>query len=360
MTSAETSPPKIMPVILSGGAGTRLWPMSTDVCPKQFLALVDERTMFQMTLDRTKAPALFQSPLIIGSAAHAGLMEQQLSAIGVVPEAIILEPVARNTAPAVALAALAAGGGDTPILVMPSDHVITDVDAFLAAVMASLPAAQQGWLVTFGIEPNAPETGYGYISMSTDPVAESPACKATRFIEKPDRTKALEMLEKGGHVWNAGIFLFRADAYLTAMAQLAPEMLASVKASFDSAARQDLLITPENAAFAKAESNSIDYAIMEKAPNVAVMPVSCGWSDVGSWDALADIIGANEQGCQLVGDVIAIESENTVVRADGIRVSLYGVRDLVVIANGKEVMIVPRGNTQMVKKIVEAIKAAAL
>jgi mannose-1-phosphate guanylyltransferase len=348
-----------MPVILSGGAGTRLWPLSTEIRPKQFLALVGDGTMFQMTLQRTACSDVFQSPLIVGSAAHADLIQQQLAEIGVVPEAVILEPVARNTAPAVALAALAAGAGDTPILVMPSDHVISDVAAFLEAVLTALPAAEQGWLVTFGIEPHAPETGYGYIAVSKESVADGRVYKASGFIEKPDRAWAIEMVEGGDHVWNAGIFLFRADAYLMALQRSAPEMLIDVETSFDNAMRDGRIISPGRTAFENIKSDSIDYAVMEKADNVAVVPVRCGWSDIGSWDALADIGGTDAQGCQHAGDIIAIESKNNVVRADGIRVSLCGISGLVVIANGDEVMIVRRGHSQQVKRIVEATRLAS-
>jgi mannose-1-phosphate guanylyltransferase len=359
MAANEKSAKRIMPVILSGGAGTRLWPMSTESRPKQFLALVGDCTMFQMTLQRTACAEVFLPPLIVGSAAHAALMQQQMAEIGIVPEAIILEPVARNTAPAVALAALAAGAADTPILVMPSDHVIGDVTAFLEAVATALPAAEQGWLVTFGIRPNGPETGYGYIALSNACIADSQVYQASGFIEKPDRAWAVELVEGGNHVWNSGIFLFRADAYLKALKLSAPDMVIDVFASFENAVRDGQIIAPSRTSFENIVSDSIDYAVMEKADNVAVVPVSCGWSDIGSWDALADIGSVDAQGCQHAGNIIAIESENNLVRADGIRVSLCGVNDLVVIANEEEVMIVRRGHSQQVKRIVEATRLAS-
>ena len=359
MTSIEIAKTKITPMILSGGAGTRLWPMSTNACPKQFLPLLGDKTMFQMTLERVTDPEMFMPPIIVGSSNHAELMERQLAEISSDPAAIILEPVARNTAPAVALAALAAGSGDMPILVMPSDHVITDLSAFLNAVELALPAATEGWLVTFGIQPTRPETGYGYIAMSNETVAGTSVHKTEAFIEKPDRTRALQMLKSGQHVWNAGIFLFRADAYLSAMQAFAPEMLAHVKASFDGAAKQNAFVIPDVEHFAKAESNSIDYAIMEKAPNVATIAIGCGWSDVGSWDALGDIAGYDKSGNNFSGEVIAIDSKNCLVRANGARISLCGVEDLVVVSKGTEVMIVPRGETQFVKKIAEAVALSA-
>ena len=355
MTSTKIAKSKITPMILSGGAGTRLWPMSTNECPKQFLPLLGDKTMFQMTLERVTNPDIFAPPIIVGSSDHAQLMGQQLAEIGSDPGAIILEPVARNTAPAVALAALAAGAGDRPILVMPSDHVITDLSAFLNAVELALPAATEGWLVTFGIQPTRPETGYGYIAMSDETVTGASVYKTEAFIEKPDRSRAMHMLKTGQHVWNAGIFLFRADKYLSAMQAFAPEMLAHVKASFDNAAKEEAFVIPDLEHFAKAESNSIDYTIMEKTPNVATIALGCGWSDVGTWDALGDIAGYDKCGNNFSGEVISVDSKNCLVRANGVRISLCGVQDLVVVSRGTEVMIVPRGETQLVKKIAEAV-----
>ena len=355
MTSIHRSNARIMPVILSGGAGTRLWPVSTKECPKQFLPLLSDKTMFQMTLNRVADSKMFLPPLIIGSAAHAQLMERQMAEIYMHPAGIVLEPSARNTAPAVALAALEAGGKDTPILVMPSDHVIADVPAFLNSVQMALLAAEDGWMVTFGIQPTRPETGYGYIAMSDETVSGTSVSKTECFIEKPDRDRALQMLATGKHVWNAGIFLFRADAYLSAMERFAPQMLKYVKASFDGAARNSTFLMPDEEQFSRIKGESIDYAIMEKAQNVATIAVGCGWSDVGSWDALGEVEGYDECGNNFSGDVIAIDSNNCFVHAKGARVSLFGVRDLVVISKGAEVMIVPRGETQSVKKITDAI-----
>ena len=335
---------RIVPVILSGGSGTRLWPMSRDERPKQFLALTGERTMFQLTLDRADDTARFAQPLIVANARHADLIEDQLEGRAAT---LILEPLARNTAPAIALAALAANPAD-PLLVMPSDHVITDVSAFMAAIDAALPLVERGWLVTFGITPDAPETGYGYIRAGEE--AAPGAHRVDRFVEKPDAATAEAMLAQGGYVWNGGIFLFRADAYLRALAEFAPAMLDAARAAMEAATQSGQRILPDAEAFAASPSDSIDYAVMEKADRVAVVPVSMGWSDIGSWDALY-ALNAEPQ-----GDVLALDTSNCLFRSDGIRIHAVGVSDLIVVASGNDILILPRGQSQNVKRIVEAVK----
>lgn len=339
---------KITPVILSGGGGTRLWPMSTPSRPKQFLALTGDQTMFEMTLGRVADPARFAAPIIVANAAHAGLVEQQMAHAGMADGQIIYEPCARNTAPAIALAALAAEDS-APLLVMPSDHVILDVAAFHAAIQAALPLVDEGWLVTFGIEPTGPETGYGYIQ--TGEALAPQVARVERFVEKPDLAKAQAMLDAGNHAWNGGIFLFRADAFLGQLAELAPEMLRSAQTAMAKARRDGAAIHPDADAFAASPSDSIDYAVMEKAERVAVVPVAMGWSDVGSWDALFEIGSKDDEGNLLVGDVRLIGGSGNLVRSDGIRISLAGCDDLIVVASGNEVMIVPRGKSQDVKKL---------
>ena len=347
---------KIIPVILSGGSGTRLWPLSVESRPKQFLALASDNTMFADTLARSQDAARFGPALIIGAERHVALMERELMGDGFAGARIILEPIARNTAPAIALAAIAAGGGDAVMLVMPSDHMITDLAAFLAAVDAALPAANDGWLVTFGIEPDGPETGFGYIQMS-DPLAQAPGVrKVARFIEKPPRDKAQAMLAEGGHAWNAGIFLMRADRYLEELARYAPQMHRAANRSLDGVALDARLIHPLPDQFAACPSDSIDYAVMERADRVATIPVSCGWSDVGSWDALAEISQPDEAGNTASGTVVLLDSQNSHIHADGITVTASGISDLIIIANGSHVMIVPKGRSQEVKTIVEALK----
>lgn len=343
----------IIPVILSGGSGTRLWPMSTPETPKQLLALTAEETMLQLTARRACGDH-FAPPIVVANQRHAEEIETQLKAVGTPAQALILEPVARNTAPAIALAALAADGGDAALLVMPSDHVIADIDAFHAAIHAALPMVEEGWLVTFGIDPHAPETGYGWIHVG-ETVAPR-VHKVARFVEKPPRDRAEAMLAAGDHVWNGGIFLFRADAFLGALAVHAPEVLHAAQQAMLKARHEGARVHPDPQAFAASPSDSIDYAVMEKAARVAVVPVSMGWSDLGSWDALHELSACDGNGNACKGDVVAIETENCLVQADGVRIALVGVTDLIVVANGKDVLVLPRGRSQEVKKLIEAMK----
>lgn len=342
---------RITPVILSGGSGTRLWPMSTDARPKQFLALMGDATMFAQTLGRCSDAARFAVPIIVGAERHAALLAAEAGA----GARILLEPAARNTAPAIALAALAAGD-DALLLVMPSDHVIAEPTAFLDAVDAAVPAAAAGWLVTFGITPTGPETGFGYIAMGDALTEASGVQRAARFIEKPERGAAEAMLAAGSHVWNAGIFLMRADRLLEEMAVHAPAMLAACRRAMEEAATDGAFIRPAADAFAACPADSIDYAVMERADRVAVVPVSCGWSDVGSWDALAAMGPHDAQGNCLNGDVIALDCTDNMVLADGVTVTLAGVEGLIVVATGTDILVIPRGRSQDVKRIVEAVQ----
>lgn len=265
---------------------------------------------------------------------------------------MIFEPMARNTAPAIALAAFAADAG-AALLVMPSDHVIADEPAFLNAIARAMPLVERGWLVTFGIEPDAPETGYGYMRVGEE-IAPG-AHRVARFIEKPDRAAAETMIASGDHVWNGGIFLFRSDAYLRALEQFAPAMHEAAKAAMQAAEHDGRRVLPDAACFSASPSESIDYAVMEKAERVAVVPVSMGWSDVGSWDAL-HAIGADHDGSAHVGDVIALDTQNCLLRSDGIRIAAVGVSDLIVVASGDSVLIMPRGQSQDVKRIIAELK----
>lgn len=253
----------IVPVILSGGSGTRLWPMSRPERPKQLLALTAEETMLQLTAQRATGDN-FAAPIVVGNAAHAEEIETQLEAAGNGAQALILEPAGRNTAPAIALAALALDDRSAPLLVMPSDHVIADVPAFHAAIDAALPLVEQGWLTTFGITPDAPETGYGWIAIGDE---LSPGIhRVERFVEKPPRADAEAMLAAGGFAWNGGIFLFRADAYLEALAAFAPEILRDCQIAMQQARHEGARVFPDAAAFAACPSDSIDYAVMEVGP----------------------------------------------------------------------------------------------
>ena len=337
----------ITPVILSGGGGTRLWPLSTPQTPKQFLALTDAHTMFQLTVLRVMDRERFAAPLIVANAAHAEIVSAQLAEVGVTDAIILLEPCARNTAPAIVLAALAVNTPSAVMLVMPSDHVIADEAAFHAATDALLPQVQDGWLATYGINPTGPETGYGYIQLGS--AVGNGVHAVQRFVEKPDAAHAAAMIDSGDHVWNGGIFLFRADTYLGAVEEYAPEMGAAAQDAMSKAERSGNQLRPDHASFAACPSDSIDYAIMEKAPKVAVAPVGMGWSDVGSWDALYEIGNKDADGNVSSGAVRIDTSHGNLIHANGIRVSVHGVDDLLVIANGSEIMILPRGTSQKVR-----------
>ena len=346
------SHPVILPVILSGGSGTRLWPMSRPEMPKQMLALTGERTMLQQTATRADDRTRFAAPVVVGNARHAELIDAQLSAIGIDDARLLLEPCARNTAPAIALAAVAAGADDTVLLVMPSDQVIADPSAFRAAIDAALPLVGEGWLATFGIQPHAPETGYGYIQAGE--MLASGVHRVLRFVEKPPVERAQAMIASGDHAWNGGIFMFRADRYLEVLRHHAPDMADAAQAAMDAARREGNRILPDPDAFAASPADSIDYAVMEKADRVAVVPVDMGWSDLGSWDALHAISDRDAAGNACAGPVLTIDSRNCLVRSDGMRISIVGGQDLIVVASGDEVLILPRGRSQEVKKVIAA------
>tara|TARA_R110001606_G_scaffold301067_3_gene448741 strand:+ start:1752 stop:2825 length:1074 start_codon:yes stop_codon:yes gene_type:complete len=343
----------ITPVILSGGSGTRLWPLSTPAKPKQFLNLLGPLSMFQLTLQRCADEGVYRRPIIVGSANHTEIMREQMQEVDATPGAIILEPCARNTAPAIALAALAAENPEDLLLVMPSDHMIKNIKAFQKAVQDSVPVAQSGWLVTFGIEPTGPATGYGYIQQGGPIAGSSGSLAAERFVEKPNQENAETMLADGGYHWNAGIFLFRADTYLTAMEKFSPEMLAACKSAMSGKETVQEFCYPESEAFASAPSDSIDYAIMERAEKVAVTPVNPGWSDVGSWDSLFEICDGDNQSNVKFGKTATIGSSNNLIHSLDLEVAVLGVDNLIIVSHGQKVMILPRGQSQDVKKLAQ-------
>ncbi len=340
----------IIPVILSGGAGSRLWPRSTNEQPKQFLPLAEDRTMFAATIARVNGQNGFGAPMIIGNAAHKALITAELQNSDCLNSKVILEPCARNTAPAIALAAYEADSDDL-ILVMPSDHVIIDTNAFLVSVAKATKAALAGHLVTFGIEPDAPETGYGYIAEGDALNGIAGGSHVARFVEKPEREKAEAMLAVGGHYWNAGIFLMRASDYLTALNVHAPAIAEKAKLAHANAARNGGFITPDASHFADCPSDSIDYAVMEKAEKVAVFAMDCGWSDLGSWDALYALADKDDDANAISGAAAIIGSTGNLIHSDKLRIAAAGIDDLIIIAKGNDVLILPRGQSQTVKDL---------
>lgn len=348
---------KINPVILSGGVGSRLWPLSRALYPKQLLPLAGERTMLQATALRVAESARFTPPLVVGNEEHRFMIAEQLRLADLDPAGIILEPEGRNTAPAVALAALHLAATDPAalMLVMPSDHVIADPDAFHAAIDAGARAAAAGRLVTFGITPDRAETGYGYIEAGAELDAAPGTRRVSRFVEKPDAATAAEYVAAGSFYWNAGIFLFQAGRYLEELERHAPEILAACQAAMTQAAVDLSFIRPDGAAFRTSPSDSIDYAVMEKTAAAVVVPVSMGWSDVGSWAALWDISPRDDQGNSRWGDVIALDSRNSLLRSEGPAIAALGLDDMVVVATSDAVLIAPKARAQDVKKLVDEL-----
>lgn len=345
----------IVPVILSGGSGTRLWPVSTVDDPKQFQPLLGEDSMFRRTLARAADRTRFAAPIVVCGNAHVAHVEADLAAAGIVDARIIVEPAARSTAPAIALAALALDPRSV-MLVMPSDHAMTDVSAFLDAIAVTLPAVEDGALALFGIAPSRPETGYGYIAAGEPVSGREGVLAVRRFVEKPARDKAEAMLSEGAHYWNAGIFLMRVSRFLNELERQQPAMAQACAAAMDGAHQDGRLIHLAAEAFLASPSDSIDYAVMEGAENVIVTPVDPGWSDVGGWAALHELGEKDAAGNVTVGQVLSIDAEGNYLRADaGKRLAVIGVSGLVVVAHGNDIVIVPRDRAQDVKRVVESL-----
>jgi mannose-1-phosphate guanylyltransferase/mannose-6-phosphate isomerase len=350
--------PKLQPVLLSGGSGTRLWPLSREAYPKQFLPLVGQDTMLQATWRRI-APLAGAAPIVVANEEHRFLVAEQLRLVGVEHAPIVLEPIGRNTAPAIAAAALQAmreQGDDPVLLVLPSDHVVRDEQAFRAAVVAALPAAQGGALVTFGVVPKAPETGFGYIQADRAIGAEDGPRRVLRFVEKPDASTAQGYLDVGGYFWNSGMFLFRASRYVEELQRFRPDMLDAVRRALNDGARDGDFVRLDRDAFAACPSDSIDYAVMEKTDAAMVLPVDIGWNDVGSWSALWDVSEQDADGNAHHGDVIAIDTRNSYAYAQRL-VALVGVDDLVVVETDDAVLVARKDKVQQVKDVVARLKA---
>ncbi|MDR3499421.1 MAG: mannose-1-phosphate guanylyltransferase/mannose-6-phosphate isomerase [Parvibaculum sp.] len=348
----------IYPVILSGGVGSRLWPTSRSLYPKQLLPLVSERTMLQETALRVSDGATFAAPIIVSNDEHRFIIAQQMREAGLVPLTHLLEPEGRNTAPAAAAAAAFVQTRDPRgvMLILPADHHIRDVAAFHAAIGRGAELAREGKLVTFGIVPTAPETGYGYIKRGAS-LGEG-AFAVERFVEKPDREKATAYLAEGGYDWNAGIFMFRADVILDEMRVHCPEIAAQAAMSVHKGRRDLDFLRLQPEAFNACPSNSIDYAVMERTGAAAMVPVEMGWSDIGSWSALWETGKQDVAGNVLSGDVLAVETKNSYIRAETALVATLGVENLVIVETGDVLLVASRDRVQDVKKIVERIASA--
>ncbi|MGM0453302.1 MAG: mannose-1-phosphate guanylyltransferase/mannose-6-phosphate isomerase [Thermodesulfobacteriota bacterium] len=355
----------IIPVILAGGSGTRLWPLSRQLFPKQLLRLNGRRTMLQQTLERIADAGDMAEPLVICNETYRYIISEQLREIHTVPAGLILEPVGRNTAPAVAVAALKALGVDPHalILVLPADHLIRDVAAFHRALAAGARYARRGYLITFGVIPEAAETGYGYIrkgeaiAAGDDAETEPSAHVIGEFVEKPDRQTAEQYLQSGQYCWNSGMFMFQADAIIDDLKRFAPDILSSCEAAYGNgnADGEAFLLDPE--AFAACRSDSVDYAVMEQTERGAMIPFDAGWSDVGSWAAMWELGQKDAGGNVVTGDVLDRDNRNCLVHAESRLVAVLGQTDCVVVESPDAVLVAPRNRAQEVKTVVDALKS---
>ncbi|WP_201276853.1 mannose-1-phosphate guanylyltransferase/mannose-6-phosphate isomerase [Microbulbifer sp. ALW1] len=349
----------IMPVILSGGSGTRLWPLSRKLFPKQFLALVGECSMLQDTCKRLIGIESL-APLLICGDDHRFTVAEQLREAKVSHTGIVLEPAGRNTAPAVALAALQSmqqRTEDPLLLVLAADHVIKDVAAFQSSVSRAIPLAQAGKLVTFGIVPTAPETGYGYIRKAAALDDSESAFTVEEFVEKPDLETAQEYLRTGDFYWNSGMFMFRASRFLDELRQFRPDILSACEQAMRNASFDVDFVRPEKSAFLACADESIDYAVMEHTRDAVVVPMSCGWSDVGSWSALWEISEKDEAGNTSRGDVILQDSQNCFVQSDRKLIATIGLDSVVVVESDDAILVAAKDRVQDIKKIVERLKS---
>jgi len=339
----------IHPVVLCGGSGTRLWPRSRKQKPKPFLPLVGEQTLFEATLGRCANDSRFADPVIVTGAAHLDHVREQTRAFP--GAAVIVEPEAKNTAAAIGLAA-ARLPEDAIMLVCPSDHHIADPGAFREAACAAASLAEQDWLVTFGITPTAPETGYGYI-LGGEPIEGGFAVQ--KFVEKPDLATAQAFLANGNYSWNGGIFAFRAGAFLAELAEHRPQLAEAVREAVAKGRAEGACFHPDPVAFSRIEAESVDYAVMEATTRAAMVPAAMGWSDIGNWQALRDAREADEDGNRTRGDVELIDCRNVLAETDGPRISVIGLEDIAIVVDGDEVLVTSMAGAQKVGKLSGAV-----
>jgi mannose-1-phosphate guanylyltransferase/mannose-6-phosphate isomerase len=355
----NTSNSKIFPVILSGGSGTRLWPLSRAHYPKQLQPLHTKLSLLQETVSRLTDDN-FTQPLVVCNQEHRFIVAEHLKEIGIKPEATVLEPIGRNTAPAAAVASIIISKQDPNaiILLMPSDHVITDTEAFKAAIKTALPAAIDGSFVTFGIQPTKAETGYGYIKKSNTAYDKKGCFKVDVFVEKPSLADAKTFIDEGDYYWNGGIFLFSASSFIAELERLSPKIIEACNLAV-SKAKSDLdFHRLDKATFSACPSISIDYAVMEKSENVVVVPVDMGWNDVGSWDALWQLLDKDPNGNVISGDVILRKTKNSLVRSENTLVTAVGMENTIIVATDDAILVSNRSTAQDVNLIVEDIKSA--
>lgn len=346
----------ILPVVIAGGTGSRLWPLSRELYPKQFLALDQDRSMLQVTLKRLEGLSA-QKPLVICNEAHRFLVADQLQQMGLLDGNVMLEPAGRNTAPAVALAAIqaTASGKDPLMLILAADHAIRDTGAFQAAIQKAIVAATQGSMVTFGIVPNAPETGYGYIHMGAE-LAQG-IHKVNAFVEKPSSDIAAQYVNSQQYLWNSGMFLFKASKFLSELATYRPDIHAACMEAMQAPHRDMDFVRVNKEAFLRCPSDSIDYAVMEKTADAVVVPMDAGWNDIGAFGALWDVLPHDDHGNVHRGDVVAIDSNNNLILAEDALVATVGVQDMVIVQTKDALLIAPRDRAQDVKHVVNRLKA---
>ena len=350
---------RLYPVILSGGSGSRLWPLSREEFPKQLQPLTSERSLLQETgarLGTIDGHLEVQAPIVVCNDAHRFVVAEQLRAVGIEPKAIVIEPQGRNTAPAACVAALLLEKEpDALMLVMPSDHLVRDPDAFRAAVAKAAPVAQNGHLVTFGIHPTSPATAYGYIKQGA--ALSDAAHTVERFVEKPDAATAAGFLKAGGYYWNGGIFLWPVGLYLSELARNEPLIEPACRAALKEGQNDLFFFRLDAKEFAKVPAQSIDYGVMERTDKAAVVPVNMGWSDVGSWSALHAEAAHDSAGNTTLGDVLAIDTQNSYVRTERQLTAVIGIKDAIVVVTADAVLVADKAHDQQVKQVVERLKA---